>query len=240
MDPIFRRYVVTQAVRSTTNSPKSSTYQSPWGEHPVRACGPTTALDLMTALARRSGEPGEIMGGVLDWVSPLFAIAGVIIGAGSSLVVERWRWRRERQREAGQVQREVYIAYLTHMARAYEGMRLAAQDDYDSAQERRRALLAAFAESNVYETRFRLTMLAPAPVVELAVHAFRKCRSVRDLLADGRGLREESSRAAQLEYSRALQATSDAMRKELGIPELPFRPYGFAPGEQPPDPITGR
>jgi hypothetical protein len=173
----------------------------------------------------------------LDWVSPLFAIAGVVIGAGSSLAVERWRWQRDRQREAGQVQREVYIAYLTHMARAFEGMRLAAQDDHTSAQERRRAVLAAFAEANVYETRFRLTMLAPAPVVEPAVHAFRKCRAVRDLLADGLGLREEAFQAAQLEYSRALQATSDAMRKELGIPELPFVPYGFAPGEQPPDPI---
>ncbi|WP_326597914.1 hypothetical protein [Streptomyces sp. NBC_01803] len=90
---------------------------------------------------------------------------------------------------------------------------MAAEDDYDSAQERRRAILAKFEDANVYETRFRLTMLAPTAVVATAVHAFRKCRAVRDLLADGRGHHDEVFRAAQLRYSRALQATSERHAK---------------------------
>ncbi|QBJ91484.1 hypothetical protein D0Z67_15110 [Streptomyces seoulensis] len=173
----------------------------------------------------------------MEWVSPLFAIVGVVIGSGTTLAMERSRWKRDRHREAVQVQREVFVAYLTHMGRAHEGMRLASESSHASPEDRRLAVLKAFADADLYEVRFRLTMLAPDRVVELAVHAFRKCRATRDQLAAGAHIHDDDYRETQVEYYRAVQATSDAMRRELGIPELSFVPLGFAPGTRPSDPI---
>ncbi|AUH40477.1 hypothetical protein CXR04_09605 [Streptomyces sp. CMB-StM0423] len=170
-------------------------------------------------------------------MSPLFTIVGVIIGSGVTLLVEQWRWQRDHQREAKQILRETFVSYLTHTARAHESMRQVSEGVHSSPDERRLAILAAFTEANVYEERFRLTMLAPTHVVELAVHSFRKCRAVRDLLASGTETSDDAFRSAQLEYFRAVQATSDAMRKELGIPKLLFVPLGYPPDQPPVTPL---
>ncbi|MFF3502025.1 hypothetical protein [Streptomyces sp. NPDC003247] len=160
----------------------------------------------------------------MDWTAPLSAMAGALAGIVATFVVDRDRWRRAQKAEAQTVLREAFVTYLAHLARATEGMRFAAEATYETAEERRRAVRAAFSESGLFEQRFALTMLAPPRVVELGVEAFRTVRTMRDLLADGEQVTGGTFQTAQHTYFVAVQDTAAVMRQELGIAELPFVP----------------
>lgn len=162
----------------------------------------------------------------MDWTAPLSAIAGAFAGIVATFVVDRDRWRRAQQADARKVLREAFVSYLSHLARAVEMMRFASESAHDTPEERRRAVRAAFSESALFEQRYGLTMLAPPRVVERGVEAFRTVRALRDLLADGAQVTDGAFQTAQHTYFKAAQATASAMRKELGIPELPFEPLG--------------
>ncbi|MEU8135654.1 hypothetical protein [Streptodolium elevatio] len=62
-------------------------------------------------------------------------------------------------------------------------------------------------------------------------------RDIRDAPADGATLLDAPYLTAQLSFFRAVQATSDAMRADLGIPELGFEAIGFDAGSRPPGPV---
>jgi hypothetical protein len=160
----------------------------------------------------------------MDWTAPLSAIAGALAGIVATFVVDRDRWKRAQRADAQTVLREAFVTYLSHLARATESMRFASEAAYDTPEDRRRAVRAAFSESGLFEQRFSLTMLAPPRVVEPGVEAFRTVRTLRDLLADGAHVTDGTFQTAQHTYYKAVQATASAMRQELGIPELPFDP----------------
>ncbi|WP_436787854.1 hypothetical protein [Yinghuangia sp. YIM S10712] len=159
----------------------------------------------------------------MDWAAPLSAIAGALAGIVATYVVDRGRWKQTREAESNQILRETFVAYLSHLARAVENMRYAAEAAYDTPEERRRAIRGAFSETGLFEQRYGLTMLAPPAVVEAGVDAFRRVRDLRDLLADGAQVSDGAFQTAQHRYFRSVIATSDAMREELRIPHWASR-----------------
>ncbi|MFF3764844.1 hypothetical protein ACFYYR_12260 [Streptomyces sp. NPDC001922] len=173
----------------------------------------------------------------------LKTLAGIVVGAVVSLVttalVERTRWKRTLGQEGSQILRESYVDYLAALAQSHEGIRVASLRMYDGIDERTAAIMEAFSGSDLYQQRFRLTMLAPPRVVELGVHALRQGRRMRDLLAEGAGLDSAPFRDAQTRFYEAVQAASDEMRGSLDIAPLGFMPMGWPPDRPPADPVRG-
>lgn len=101
---------------------------------------------------------------------------------------------------------------------------------HGSAEGREAAIQEAFRSADPYVHRYEMALIAPSEVVEPAVQAFRRVRGIRDLLISGISADSGEYRKAQRDYYASVEAASDAMRRDLGIPELGFPAVESLPG----------
>lgn len=73
----------------------------------------------------------------MDWIaSPLATLlAGGIVGAGSALLLDYVKSRSDENRQWQDARREVYVAYLTELSKAYESLWALALGDGEALPE---------------------------------------------------------------------------------------------------------
>lgn len=166
----------------------------------------------------------------VEWSTLASTIVGAIIGIAATTLADRSRWKREQAAGRDQLRRQAYAAYLAALIGAHEAIRTAALGEHSSAGSREAAIQEAFRSADPYVRRYEMALLAPPEVIDPAVQAFRRVRGIRDLLVSGITADSAEYRKAQRDYYASIEAASDAMRNDLGIPTLGFPPVELLPG----------
>ncbi|MEV5877995.1 hypothetical protein AB0L75_27975 [Streptomyces sp. NPDC052101] len=128
----------------------------------------------------------------MDWLSPLVALTGVLLGAGAAALADHRRWRRESVTRLLELRTALYAEYLVALENT--GQDLLRVLRTHPAADRAEAAETAFAGSGLGAVRQRIHVLAPLDVVHAANVVFRGLRHARDYVAsadrqDGQGLR---------------------------------------------------
>ncbi|MER6393790.1 hypothetical protein ABT236_35730 [Streptomyces sp. NPDC001523] len=123
----------------------------------------------------------------MTWIAPLFALLGVLLGAGASAMNDQRRWRREDRARTREERVALYTEYLTALENT--GQALLTVLRTTSGHERPAAVQTAFTAHGLGAVRHRVHVLAPAPVSDAADAVFRALRDSRHYVetADPRG-----------------------------------------------------
>lgn len=114
-------------------------------------------------------------------MSPLSALLGVLLGAGTTALADRQRWRREAVTRLLELRTELYAEYLVAMEDT--GRDLLRVLRTTAGEERETAAEVAFAGFNLGATRQRIHVQAPLDIVRAADEIFRALRRARDYVA---------------------------------------------------------
>lgn len=63
----------------------------------------------------------------MEWISPVSTALGAVIGVGSTLLTDRFRWRRERAGQNLDVRRQMYADYTAALSRIRTALNECAQ-----------------------------------------------------------------------------------------------------------------
>lgn len=160
----------------------------------------------------------------MDWLaSPLATLlGGGIVGAGSALLLDYIKSRRDLSRHWEDARREVYVDYLTELSKAYESLwALALGDHEDSTRELNVAARQILRAGSLYQTRQRLKIVASAPVIRACDEAFDDLKTLRAIVGQGRDANSPEFLAANQVYRASVQRLHRAIRADLRIPDSP-------------------
>lgn len=158
-----------------------------------------------------------------DWAAQFATIIGATIGIAATVIVDRLRSRREDRLEWRTVRREVYAQFLAGLAEAHGAIRAASYippEDMDTDT----AVQEAYRESQIFEARHQVALIAPAQVARTADAAFHAMSDIRNTLREGNGIRSEQYNEAVAAYRVKLLALRDQMRIDLGVEPLHDQP----------------
>ncbi|OXY83976.1 hypothetical protein [Streptomyces sp. 2R] len=131
----------------------------------------------------------------MEWISLASTALGAGIGIGSTLLVDRVRWRRERAGHDLDVRRQMYADYTA---------------------ERPRRVREVFLTPGAYEIRHQLAIVAPPEIVEAARSAFVALRGTRDLLVAGAAADDAAYVELEGMFDAAVAELRTVMRLDLG------------------------
>ncbi|MFE7540423.1 hypothetical protein [Streptomyces platensis] len=117
----------------------------------------------------------------MTWITPLFTLLGVLLGAGASALNEERRWRREEHARTRELRFTVYTEYLTAMQSTMTQLRKVLRTV--PAVERPEAAETAFNDFALEAIRQRMYVLAPLDVRTAAETLFQALRRGRDYVA---------------------------------------------------------
>ncbi|MFF1782079.1 hypothetical protein [Streptomyces virginiae] len=117
----------------------------------------------------------------MTWIAPLFALLGVLLGAGASAMNDQRRWRREERARIVEQRAALYTEYLTALEDT--GQELLTVLRTTPANERPAAAEAAFTAHGLGAVRHRIHVLAPASVSDAADAVFRALGDSRSHVA---------------------------------------------------------
>ncbi|MGW0896858.1 hypothetical protein ACWD0G_07640 [Streptomyces goshikiensis] len=117
----------------------------------------------------------------MTWIAPLFALLGVLLGAGASAMNDQRRWRREERVRSREQRAALYAEYLTALEDT--GQELLTVLRTAPAHERPAAAQTAFTAYGLGAIRHRIHVLAPASVSDAADAVFRALRNSRGHVA---------------------------------------------------------
>lgn len=156
----------------------------------------------------------------MAWI-PLFAtVLGAAVGLGSALITDRVKSGRERRDHWMSLRREVYVAYLTALHQANEGMRAVSLGEHPAELSRESAARAAFRAAGVTPAREHVVLIAPQRVVVAADAAYLALRALRARIAQGENVKSPGYEPVLLSYGEKLQALRNAVREDLGVEAL--------------------
>jgi hypothetical protein len=156
----------------------------------------------------------------MAWITLIATFLGAGVGLGSALITDRVKSGRERQDRSLSLRREVYVAYLTALHQANEGMRAVSLGEHSAEVSRDAAARAAFRTAGVTPAREHVVLIAPEPVIMAADAAFLALRDLRSRIAKGENLKSPGYEPVLSTYSEKLQALRNAVREDLGAAAL--------------------
>ena len=151
----------------------------------------------------------------MDWLAPVNTLTGAAIGIGSTLLADRFRWRRDREALNQDTRRQAYAAFMAALSDVYSRLHETARETLPPA-EARTAANEVFTTSNLYPLRYELALIAPWDVMSPVNEAFWKVRDLRDLVATGTHTDAPDFRAHVGDYLKATESAQTAMRRDLG------------------------
>jgi hypothetical protein len=160
----------------------------------------------------------------VDWIaSPLATLlGGGIVGAGSALLLDYIKSRRDISRQWQDARREVYVDYLTELSKVYESLwALALGDHEDASRDINSAARQILRAGSLYQTRQRLKIVASVPVIRACDVAFDNLKTLRITVGQGRDAGSPEFLAANQVYRVSVQLLHRAIRADLRIPHSP-------------------
>ncbi|MFE7116120.1 hypothetical protein ACFU99_11940 [Streptomyces sp. NPDC057654] len=150
----------------------------------------------------------------MGWETLIGTGLGAVVGAGSTLLADRVRWRRERDTRQKEVQRQLYGDYLAALERTRTHLKDLRRLPELAPGERARQVRDAFREGGTYELAYRIAITAPHSVVRSSEEAQRKLRDLRDALI--RGTESGTRSPVQVALRHAIGSLREAMRSAVG------------------------
>jgi hypothetical protein len=156
----------------------------------------------------------------MNWPTTLATLLiGGFIGAGSALLLDLVKSRRDLQQQWRGIRQEVYVDYLTELSKAYESLWALAHGDYDdSSKEPEAAAREIFRTSEIYQTRQRLKIIAPQQVIGPCDAAFNELKAFRIVVAAGATTQSQEFLAANQVYRTSVELLHKAIRGDLNLP----------------------
>lgn len=155
----------------------------------------------------------------MDWGTLAGTALGVILGAGSTVTVERIGWRREHTTRERSTRRELYSHYLAALSLATHQMRDLKRSGSLPLDELRRRAGEILSASGAYESRYRVLITARETLEEPVEQAFNCLRHLRNLLEEPEECAESMWDSAVTGIGEAITALKHAMRRDLSQPE---------------------
>jgi hypothetical protein len=153
----------------------------------------------------------------MQWITLLSTLLGALVGVGSTILVERTRFSRDRRYHREEIRREAYASFLTELSRAYESLWSLGWGEYLMDQPRAAAARSILRDSGVYQARQRVVILAPQTVSAACNDAFDKLKAVRDALGAGGELESPEFRSADNAYKASVRDLLQVIRSDLQI-----------------------
>jgi hypothetical protein len=152
----------------------------------------------------------------MQWLALVSTVLGALIGVGSTLVVDRRRWSRERSKAMYEARRQLYSDFLADLSTTRDAIRAVARGYHPADISRRQAAGDAFGKANLYSRRYQVSITAPEAVVAAATETFRSLRELRNVAAAGHDNDSGENRAVKARYEAGLTKLIDVMRDDLG------------------------
>ncbi|MFJ6987643.1 MULTISPECIES: hypothetical protein [unclassified Streptomyces] len=153
----------------------------------------------------------------MDWLAPVNTLIGAVIGVGSTLLADRFRWRRERQAQDRDSRRQAYAAFMGALSDVYSRLHETARATRPP-EETSTAAHEIFTAAQLYPLRYELALIAPWDVMDPTNEAFWRARDLRDTVASGAGPDTPEFRTHVGAYLKATEKAQTAMRRDLGTP----------------------
>ncbi|WP_326613468.1 hypothetical protein OG949_34805 [Streptomyces scopuliridis] len=147
------------------------------------------------------------------------AVVGALIATASAALLDRSRWRRERDDRLLGIRQVLYSDYLACLSKARNAFRDLARNQDLGPLERERSARDSFAPC--YGVRYQMSITAASEVATASENVFRRLRDVRDLAAAGTLAGDEAYSGGRAEYEAAHNRLRDAMRRGLGADPVP-------------------
>jgi hypothetical protein len=152
----------------------------------------------------------------MQWLVLVSTVLGALIGVGSTLIVDRLRWSRERSKAMYEARRQLYSDFLADLSSTRDAVRAVARGYYPAEISRRQAAGDAFGKANLYSRRYQVSITAPEAVVAAATETFRSLRELRNVAAAGHDNVSDEYGVAKAKYEAGLTKLIGVMRDDLG------------------------
>lgn len=177
----------------------------------------------------------------LEWLAVAGTLGGALLGAGSTMMVESLRARRERTVRQEEIRRQVYVKTLTALTQTDTAMQALAIEGPTPLG--RAEATAAFRSHDLVATVYELELLAPKAVSEHAWEVYRRLRDIRETLiaqsvvVDRAGSPEwqlvHEPFLAALDRLRAVMRDGPGTSRRTGVDEASHNPVPTTPGGVP-------
>ncbi len=109
----------------------------------------------------------------------LSVFVGGVVGAGSTLLLDSVRWRRDRTDRRDETRRQIYGQYLMALTTTGRNLQAVAV----GTPVGRETVMAAFRENSLLTIRYQVDLVAPRGVTEASDHAYGCLRNIREAIA---------------------------------------------------------
>lgn len=151
----------------------------------------------------------------MNWGTLVATALGAVLGAGSTLTVDRSRWRRDHHSREQVARRELYGQYLASLALATHQLRDLRRPGLLTADERMRRAGEVLSESGAYQLRYQMLITAPDLLEAPTEEAFTSIRRLRDRFDEPDVCTDPQWDSALDAVSGAILALKHAMRDDL-------------------------
>ncbi|WP_159843073.1 hypothetical protein [Nocardia sp. CY41] len=156
----------------------------------------------------------------LEWVAVVGTLGGAVLGAGSTMLVETIRARRERSVRLEDTRRQAYVKYLTALTQtdnAMQALAIGRSSPLDRAEA-----TAAFRSNHLVAAIYELELFAPKSVCDNAWLAYGRLKDIRETLItqsvtiERAGAGSPEWRAVHEPFLAALKQLRESMRGQSG------------------------
>ncbi|MGC5034243.1 hypothetical protein ACPXCS_05550 [Streptomyces sp. DT190] len=151
----------------------------------------------------------------MEWITLISTVVGAVIATGSTMLLDRQRWRREQGDRETRARRALYGEYLAGLSEARHACGNVARDPDMAVAKRRTTAREAFGPC--IGLRYHMTISAPKTVVSASEDAFRRLRDLRDHVMEGVPVTESAYLQGRRAYDDALAALRARMREDLRV-----------------------
>ncbi|MEV5599380.1 hypothetical protein [Streptomyces sp. NPDC052496] len=151
----------------------------------------------------------------MDWGTLAGTALGALLGVGTTLLGERSRWHRENTSRERAAKQQLYSEYLAALWLTRHRLRDLQRNTELTGEERRERSGEILGAANAFQLLYQMRIMAPDPLDDVAVHAFRRLLRLRDRFDEPDVNRDPEWSTAQTALSEALEALRQAMRADL-------------------------
>jgi hypothetical protein len=152
----------------------------------------------------------------MDWVSPVSALLGTVVGAASTVLVQRGVWRQQAEHAERSARRQLYGAFVSELEESGERLWAIADGITDTSPEtRRQSAHEAFNAGPLVGLLTQLVISTLPEVGQAADDAFKAMRHLRTLVGNGHVVGSAEHRAALAEIHETGDRLQRAMRTDL-------------------------
>jgi len=144
------------------------------------------------------------------------------------MLVTRMQWRYQREDRWYEIRRETYVEFLTALNKSYETLWALSLGEYQSELPQVGAAREILRSNGVYETRQRVLITAPQPVIDACEEAFRRLKDVRDVVGIGEDTDSADFKKIDDLFRRAIRELDTTIRTDLTIHDPEISAVTFA------------